>query len=208
MRTNTPELSLWSRILKTTRSTQFPILPPFQYSSPIPPCVRINPFSTVSPPGPTCCQPFRSFPSKSCFHSAEKAAVEAQQEIASAAINDLNMVNLEEQEISYHRVFAFFGLPFRNKRVVERQPLALEHKHPDALAFLEGTGQVPLSGGLRNRLQRQRNFTAVHHERIIFKTQREVTRRRIVLLETNDPPMHNSTRRSEDVPATVSDSLQ
>src|SRR5256885_16748450 len=34
----------------------------------MPPCVWINPFSTVMLPGPTCFHPVRSFPLKSCCH--------------------------------------------------------------------------------------------------------------------------------------------
>src|ERR1700758_2200217 len=34
----------------------------------MPPCVRIKPSSTLSPPGPTCFHPVRSLPLKSCCH--------------------------------------------------------------------------------------------------------------------------------------------
>src|SRR5579864_5246690 len=47
---------------------QLPIFPPVQYSKPMPPCVRMRPSSTVSPPGPTCFHPVRSLPLKSCCH--------------------------------------------------------------------------------------------------------------------------------------------
>src|SRR5271167_3003713 len=35
----------------------------------MPPCVRIKPSSTVISPGPTCFQPVKSLPLKSCFHA-------------------------------------------------------------------------------------------------------------------------------------------
>src|SRR5579864_9818396 len=47
---------------------QLPILPPVQYSKPMPLCVRMRPSSTVSPPGPTCFQPVKSLPLNSCCH--------------------------------------------------------------------------------------------------------------------------------------------
>src|ERR1700674_4591433 len=39
----------------------------------MPPWVRIIPSSTVSPPGPTCFHPVRSFPLNSCCHSPDWA---------------------------------------------------------------------------------------------------------------------------------------
>src|SRR5882672_9988014 len=69
IRMKTPELSLESRILYTTRMRQLPSLPSVQYSRPIPPCVRMRPSSTVMLPGPTCFQPVRSLPLKSGFHA-------------------------------------------------------------------------------------------------------------------------------------------
>src|SRR5215468_1994136 len=65
----TPELSLLSRILYTTRMRQLLTFPPAQYNRPIPPYVLIRPSSTLSPPGPTCFQPVRSLPLNSCFHA-------------------------------------------------------------------------------------------------------------------------------------------
>src|SRR6266851_747075 len=39
----------------------------------MPPWVRISPSSTLSPPGPTCFHPVRSFPLNSCCHSPDWA---------------------------------------------------------------------------------------------------------------------------------------
>src|SRR5580692_7324775 len=39
----------------------------------MPPCVRIKPSSTVMAPGPTCFQPAKSLPLKSCFHAGVSA---------------------------------------------------------------------------------------------------------------------------------------
>src|SRR5690242_953910 len=65
IRIKTPALSFSSFILYTTRMVQLASLPPVQYKSPIPPCPRISPFSTLMEPGPTCFQPVRSLPLKS-----------------------------------------------------------------------------------------------------------------------------------------------
>src|SRR5579885_1688013 len=57
----------------TTRIMQSPALPPVHHRSPMPPCVRIRPSSTTMDPLPTCCQPVRSFPLKSCCQLLEAA---------------------------------------------------------------------------------------------------------------------------------------
>src|ERR1700751_1280672 len=106
MRMKTPELSLWSRILYTTRITQSPSFPPVQYINPIPPCVRMSPSSTVISPGPTCFHPTRSLPSKSCFHSLDWAkAIFAERKIR--AINRaVRTIHLDPAKYSAHEIFA------------------------------------------------------------------------------------------------------
>src|SRR5207247_5833585 len=68
MRMYTPEFEFGLSVLKTTRITLFSIFPFVYQSKPMPPCVRMRPFSTVMLPGPTCSQPSRFLPLKSCSH--------------------------------------------------------------------------------------------------------------------------------------------
>src|SRR5579862_479983 len=73
----------------------------------MPPCVRISPSSTVSPPGPTCFQPVRSLPLKSCCHlfgsplhtfssSAANASAHILAHTKMQTINRFSMGNLRE----------------------------------------------------------------------------------------------------------------
>src|ERR1039458_6783211 len=116
------------------------------------------------------------------------------------------LVDVEKSEVSSRNNAGFgllspvFGLPFRNERVVERQPVAFEHEHPNALALLDRTAQNPISLGSRHRYQRQRNLTAMHLDGMEFQTHGEVTRGLVLLLEANDPPVRDGAFRSQDAP--------
>src|SRR6185312_13999079 len=68
MRINTPELLLNFCILYTTRMVQLLNFSFVQYNRPMPPWLPVNPSLTYRLPGPTCFQPLRSLPSKSCRH--------------------------------------------------------------------------------------------------------------------------------------------
>src|SRR6266480_2943991 len=68
---------------------QLESLPPVQYRSPMPPCVRMSPSSTVMLPGPTCFQPVRSLPSNSGFQAGAcgRAAANASKVETAATIS-------------------------------------------------------------------------------------------------------------------------